>query len=296
MIDQTDRRLSARFDAIANRNDDSDWQTIVEQSEPTRDECAPPANSTAQNAIRPTSGCGTDYGRGRCCLPSGDRALERFNSDRSPGKSAETTIQHHPRARHDVGARTHPTRVATLVAFTSPNKTVAASDLPASVSEVVAGLGADPASAQLPFKGPPAVYLFRRGTNNLCIVEALSHASGSCFYVLTAAGGTISNPSLTIVDGKEFVDGLAANDVEQITASNAPTDLTPSTTNTAVVENNIFVISLPYNGGSVGTVTVDRHPNQRHNTHPHIAGRSRATAIALASLRAREVIGRSFSL
>ncbi len=87
-----------------------------------------------------------------------------------------------------------------------------------SVTEVVTEMGADPSSAQEPFSGPPSVYLFKRGTGDLCLVVSLAHASGDSFHVLTGADGSITDPSVSIVDGKLFVTGLAANDVRQITA------------------------------------------------------------------------------
>lgn len=150
-----------------------------------------------------------------------------------------------------------PTKATQLVAFRYRLNGVSSADLPASVAELVTNMGADAASAQEPILGPPAVYLFRRGSNNLCVVIALTHASGSCFSVLAAAGGSISSPGLSIVDGQEFITGLAANNVTTISATVKNTPQTPGTTAAVTIKNNVFLASIPYNGGAVAAVTLN---------------------------------------
>jgi hypothetical protein len=189
---------------------------------------------------------------------SDSAAYERSDAGRSATSSAPPPARptHRWPVRPHVSTRTHPTPVRTLVAFSYRENAVAPTDLPASVTEVVTGMGADPTTEQEPFPGPPSIYLFHRGSNNLCLVVALGHASGSCFYVLTAATGAISDPSISIVEGKLFVTGLAANNARTITTTLAGTNQTPGTTRPAVIKNNVFVASLPYNGGALGAITV----------------------------------------
>ena len=259
MMDQTDRQLAARFEAIANREDDSDWQAVVQRAS---------RRKTSKWSIRaPGSGSRRHLGSRSALVTALVAAVgaaaavvayERLES-RSPTTRPAAPASprpHRPPAHKYARNRTHPTRVATLVAFTHRQNAVAASDLPASVTEVVTQMGADPASAQEPFPGPPSIYLFHRGSNNLCLVVALGHAVGSCFYVLTAAAGAISDPSISIVDGKLFFTGLVANNARTITATVAGTDKTPGTSRPAAIKNNVFAVSLPYNGGGVGAVTV----------------------------------------
>ena len=65
--------------------------------------------------------------------------------------------------------------------------------------------------------------------------------------------------SCDTVDGRRFITGLAANDVNSITISVAASANTAATTEKATLENNVFLALLPYSGGfatSAATVTV----------------------------------------
>jgi hypothetical protein len=115
---------------------------------------------------------------------------------------------------------------------------------------------ADASSAQQPILGTPSVYLFHRGTGELCMVLAMQHAGGSCGSTLTDALGTL-RANRSIVDGKMFIWGLAANDVSSVAVSLGSTTTTPAVARrVATLANNVFLVSLPYNGGSIGDVTV----------------------------------------
>lgn len=256
-MDQTHRQLAARFDAISNREDDSDWHAVVqratERETSKRSVAAPDSGSRRRLSSRSALVAAAVIVVGALAAVVVYERLESGSSTTRPA-APRAQPESRPPAHKHVVSLAHPTRVATL-AFTHRRNAVGASDLPASVTEVVTQMGADPASAQEPFTGPPSIYLFHRGSNNLCLVIALGHAVGSCFYVLNAAAGAISDPTIAIVDGKLFVAGLVANDARTITATVTGADKKrPS--RSAVIKNNVFAVSLPYNGGGVDAITV----------------------------------------
>jgi hypothetical protein len=118
-------------------------------------------------------------------------------------------------------------------------------------------LGQTPSSIAEPIVGPPSVYLVTFKPNQLCVALALAGAAWECRVTLQQAGGSLS-VAQAIVDGKRFVYGLAANDVNSIDVSSAATATSPSSSDVhAQLANNAFVAPLPYDGGfALGTVTV----------------------------------------
>jgi P pilus assembly chaperone PapD len=152
----------------------------------------------------------------------------------------------------------HTTKVRTLHAFSHRLHSVRTADLPASVAEVVAEMGADASTAQRPISSSPAVYVVHRGSQ-LCTIISVVHAGGSCDSVLRDAGGE-ARFGLSIVDGKMFGGGLVANDVRSLRVALSATPSSSAAAAAATIANNLFVVSLPYHGGIVpsATVTVTR--------------------------------------
>lgn len=150
---------------------------------------------------------------------------------------------------------TKSTKVTKLHAFAVRRHAVRAAALPPSVAEVEARLGADPATSQEPVVGTPSVFLAHRGSRGLCTIIAVTHANGSCDTVLRDAGGSL-RANLSIVDGKLFVWGLAANNVSAVSVTVAKSKWSAGTTATARLTDNVFLTSLSYDGGGLGAVTV----------------------------------------
>jgi hypothetical protein len=252
-------QLAARFDAIANQFDDSDWSEVMRsakvQLKPRGSRrqthrrlrqnplALAVASLIAVSAIATVTALALNRGASR----SAPTEYPTHNS----AAAAPSVVKGGPTVRRHTAIR-----VGSLVAFTYRQNAVSSPGLPASVAEVVANLDADISTAQEPFTGRPSVYLFRRASSDLCLVIVVTHASGSCYHTLAAADGTITNPSLSIVDERMFITGLAANDVQSIRATLETTPTTPATTRPASIENNVFLADLPYDGGAVGTVTL----------------------------------------
>jgi hypothetical protein len=148
----------------------------------------------------------------------------------------------------------HATKVSTLHAFSHRLHAVRSADLPTSVAEVVAEMSADASTAQRPIFSSPAVYVVHRG-GQLCTIIAVVHAGGSCDSVLRDAAGE-ARFGLSIVDGKMFGVGLVANDVRSLRVSLSATASSSASVAAATIANNLFVVSLPYHGGSVPSATV----------------------------------------
>lgn len=150
------------------------------------------------------------------------------------------------------------TSVKTLHAFKSRSHLRYSVTLPASVSEVVANMTghfqANATGLRQLTTGSPSVFVFRIGSGQLCVVVALTGAGGFCNSALGEAGGALAT-NVAIVDGKMFVIGLAANNVSSISASFRG-NATALPVKTQVVDN-AFVASLPYQGGGVGSISVN---------------------------------------
>ena len=154
------------------------------------------------------------------------------------------------------------TDVRTLLAFTRNVRAVRAADLPPGVSELMneakSRFGETVTNIQEPIAGTASIYLVTLGSNQLCTYIAIKGATGRCRSTLDQADGSLDS-SLSIVDRKLFVSGVAANDISSITVSIGRTATTAATTTPvqAKIADNVFLTpALPFNGMSTGPITI----------------------------------------
>jgi hypothetical protein len=158
-----------------------------------------------------------------------------------------------------IGSASAATNVRELHAFKHAVRPRAQNALPASVSEVInlmaTRLGTHPSNIQEPIIGAPSIYLVSLGSTHLCMIVALHGATAFCRDSLRQAEGSLQ-ASRSIVDGKMFITGLAADNVKTITVTTANTPSTQGSTIQARIVNNVFVARLPYTGGGSGATTI----------------------------------------
>jgi hypothetical protein len=153
---------------------------------------------------------------------------------------------------HGVASASAATSVTALHAYRSPAPAVSEGLLPDSVRmflrHMSARVGA-PLRIQEPVAEKPTIFLVTVGENDLCYVVVVRGAVASCHDELRQGDGSVG-VDVDIVDGQLFVTGLAADDVTAISVSEA------ASSHAATVQSNVFYVSLPYNGGGTGPITL----------------------------------------
>jgi hypothetical protein len=282
--------VSERIRKLAPIHDDPDWDDVLRRADrlspPTRGGTARHLSGRIRSVAVAVVGVAVaitalaitliegSAGHGKLAATSPGSKLACCSP--APGQTEQEAIQAflktHPvlaqllkRHQHAASHNTpQSTGVRSLAAYTRDMHSVRASDLPASVKELIDGqrilnLGEPPTSVQEPIvgatsSGTPSIYLIRY-PNDLCVVIAIKGAAGSCYDALTQAGGSISIDD-SIVDGKRFIHGLVANDVSAITVSLAATGNTPAASVSATIENNVYLAPITYNGLRPGAVSI----------------------------------------
>jgi hypothetical protein len=126
------------------------------------------------------------------------------------------------------------------------------------MGEAASRAGKTVTSIQRPIAGTASIYLVTLGSNELCTYIAIRGASGQCHSTLDQADGSLGS-SVSVVDRKLFVSGVAANDITSITVSIESTATTLGTTTPvhATTADNVFLTpALPFNGKGTGPITI----------------------------------------
>jgi hypothetical protein len=160
---------------------------------------------------------------------------------RAPSARAETRVDHLAAYNHLVRARSEASLSPATQRF---------------INQMAANVGGRVVAIQEPISGEASVYLVDLRPTDLCVVIALTGATGSCHAALRQAGGAIE-ADVAIVDGKTFVLGLARDDVTGVTVAAAPQAGTATQTFKADLTHNTFLAALPFGQHGTGPLEVN---------------------------------------